>query len=185
LQDYIMNEESKPEENAKRCMMDAGAQVARTLGQKDAIGALRAIMFLAEDPISMDELEKETGYSKTSVSTNMTFLEDRGVVRIVRKPGDKKNYYVSLADIDEIISQESDNIKRIIQTYLTAVEQANTHLEEAKPGEEVDRLRRRLAYIKESSINIQKYVHLMNEFTIEEHIEILERELKKQNSIKK
>jgi len=83
--------EAPLEEAAKRCMIKASVQVANMLGQSDTVGTIIGSLFLADCPISLDELVDATGYSKSAVSTTMTHLENRGFVRRIRRPGDKKN----------------------------------------------------------------------------------------------
>jgi biotin operon repressor len=67
----------------KRYMVDACVKVANNCGCCDAVGVLRGTLFLADGPISMDELVEETGYSKSTVSANMSTLERMGLARRV------------------------------------------------------------------------------------------------------
>ncbi len=75
----MMREDAAPVEAAKRCVVDASIQMANLLGHSDAAGALIGSLFVADGPLSMDELVEMTGYSKSTVSINMTFLENQGI----------------------------------------------------------------------------------------------------------
>jgi len=162
---------------ARRCVIESGVQMAKMWGISDAAGALKGSLILAEGPMSMDDLVEETGYSKSTVSTNMTFLENQGVVRRVRKPGDKRNYYVAMQDMEEAFKAENNKFKQMVSVHLAAIDEAEEILERAEPSEEVDRLCHRLVSIREDCIKAQKLVDLVDNFSMSEIIEILEREL--------
>ena len=61
-------------------MIDACVKGSNIRGRCDAVGALRGILFLTGVPLFMDELVEESGYSKSTVSTNMGILERIGLV---------------------------------------------------------------------------------------------------------
>ena len=174
----MTHEEMSPEEAAKRCIIDSGVQVAKMWGMSDAAGALRGALILADGPTSMDDLVEETGYSKSTVSTNMTFLEDQGVVRRVRKPGDKKNYYVAMQNIDEAFKAENEKIKQIMHAHLAAIDEAEKILDDAERSEEVERLRHRFVSMREECTKARKLIDLVKPFTMDELIEIMDKETK-------
>ncbi len=174
----MTHEYMSPEEAAKRCIVDSGVQVAKMWGMSDAAGALRGALILADGPMSMDELVEVTGYSKSTVSTNMTFLEDQGVVRRVRKPGDKRNYYVAMQNIDEAFKAENEKIKQIMHIHLVAIDEAESILEDAERSGEVERLRRRFVSMREECAKARKLIDLVEPFTMDELIEIMDKETK-------
>lgn len=170
-------EEIPPEGAAKRCMVDASIQVANMMGYSDAAGALRGSLILADGPLSMDELVEVTGYSKSTVSTNMAQLERMGIVRRVRKPGDKKHYYATITSIDEGTKAHNENFRQIMQILLTGVNEALELLEKAESSEEIDRLRLGFASFREDCTKAQRLADLLDRFSISELIEILKREV--------
>jgi len=170
-------EEIPPEEAAKRCMVDASIQVANMMGYSDAAGALRGSLILADGPLSMDELVEVTGYSKSTVSTNMAQLERMSIVRRVRKPGDKKHYYATITSIDEGTKAHNENFRQIMQILLAGVNKALELLEKAESSEEIDRLRLGFATFREDCTKAQRLADLLDRFSISELIEILKREV--------
>ncbi len=176
----MRREEIPPEEAAKRCMIDASIQMAKMLGHSDAAGALMGSLFLADGPLSMDELVEVTGYSKSTVSTNMTPLESQGIVRRMRKPGDKRNYYVVMQSIDETFRAENEKLRQIMQIHIAAIDEAQKILEDAKDSAEADRLRRLFGTMREECVRARRLIDLVSPFTIDELIEILEREAEKE-----
>ena len=83
-------------------MIDACVQAANKKGCCDAVGVLRGTLFLETEPMSMDQLVEETGYSKSTVSSNMNLLETLGLARRVVIPGDKRYHYVLVTDPDSL-----------------------------------------------------------------------------------
>ncbi|HNT73054.1 MAG TPA: MarR family transcriptional regulator, partial [Methanothrix sp.] len=137
----MMREDAAPVEAAKRCVVDASIQMANLLGHSDAAGALIGSLFVADGPLSMDELVEMTGYSKSTVSINMTFLENQGIVRRMRRPGDKRNYYVIMKNIDETLKTENEKIRQMMQIQIAAIGEAERILEGAERSDEAEWLR--------------------------------------------
>jgi DNA-binding transcriptional regulator GbsR (MarR family) len=174
----MRREETPPEEVAKRCMIDASIQMAKMLGHSDAAGALIGSLFLADGPLSMDELVEVTGYSKSTVSTNMTLLENQGIVRRIRKPGDKRNYYVAMQSVDETFKAENEKIRQIMQIHIAAIDEAERILEGAERNDEAERLRCLFSSMRVECVKARRLIDLVSPFTMDELIEILEREVR-------
>ncbi|OPY49527.1 MAG: putative HTH-type transcriptional regulator [Methanosaeta sp. PtaU1.Bin055] len=173
----MMREDAAPVEAAKRCVVDASIQMANLLGHSDAAGALIGSLFVADGPLSMDELVEMTGYSKSTVSINMTFLENQGIVRRMRRPGDKRNYYVIMKNIDETLKTENEKIRQMMQIQIAAIGEAERILEGAIESDEAERLRRLFSTTRVECVKARKLIDLVAPFTIDELIEILEREV--------
>jgi DNA-binding transcriptional regulator GbsR (MarR family) len=105
----------------KRYMVDACVKVANSYGCCDAVGVLRGTLFLAERPISMDELVEETGYSKSTVSSNISTLERQGLVRRVIIPGDKRYHYIPVTDPDSLKKELITNMRQEMQVIIAAM----------------------------------------------------------------
>ena len=158
----------------KRYMVDACVKVANNSGLCDAVGVLRGTLFLAEGPVSMDELVEETGYSKSTVSANMSTLETQGLVKRVVMPGDKRYYYVPVNDPDSLKEVLITNMKQEMQSILSAMNRTEVDLK-ACPTSSAASLER----IEQA----RRFYHLTNRlldhvyrYNTEELIEILERD---------
>lgn len=169
-------DEAPPEVAAKRCMIDASIKMANMLGHSDAAGALMGSLFLAADPLSMDELVETTGYSKSTVSTNMTFLENKGIVRRMRKPGDKRNYYIIRQSMDETFKTENEKLRWVMQIHIVAIGEAERILEGAE-SDEASRLRRLFSSMKEDCARARRLIELASQFSMDELTDILKREV--------
>lgn len=176
----MTREDATPVEAAKRCMIDASIKMANMMGHSDAAGALMGSLHLADGPLSMDELVEMTGYSKSTVSTNMNLLENHGFVRRMRKPGDKRNYYIpphGVHGIDDTFKAGNEKMKQFMQIHIDAIGEAEKILEGVEGSDEADRLRRLFSSMKEDCARTRRLIELISPFTIDELIEILEREV--------
>ena len=112
----------------KRYMVDACVKVANSYGCCDAVGVLRGTLFLADRPISMDELVEETGYSKSTVSSNMSTLERQGLARRVIIPGDKRYHYIPVTDPDSLKKELIANMRQEMQVIIAAMNRTEEDL---------------------------------------------------------
>ncbi len=77
----------------KRPIIDACIKSAKKNGWSDAMGILRGTLFLESEPMSLDMLAEKTGYSKTTVRSNMNYLENLGMaIRVVGQVGKEHRY---------------------------------------------------------------------------------------------
>jgi len=112
----------------KRYMVDACVKVANSYGWCDAVGVLRGTLFLADRPVSMDELVAETGYSKSTVSANMSMLERRGLAKRVVIPGDKRYFYIPVTDPDSLKMEMILNMRQEMQVIIVAMNRTEEDL---------------------------------------------------------
>ncbi len=66
--------------------------VASSLGYNEVHGRILSALLIAEQSLSLQELCKTTGYSPASVSLSLDLLELVGIVKKVKKRGDRKLY---------------------------------------------------------------------------------------------
>jgi DNA-binding transcriptional regulator GbsR (MarR family) len=157
----------------KRYMVDACVKVANSYGCCDAVGVLRGTLFLADRPISMDELVEETGYSKSTVSTNISTLERQGLVRRVIIPGDKRYHYIPVTDPDSLKKELITNMRQEMQVIIAAMNRteddlrASEHVSEAA----LDGIDRARCFYMQTDLLLD----LISRYNTEELIELLQR----------
>ena len=83
----------------KSRLVASGGRLAQEFGFNRVAGEVLASLYLTAGEASLDELEMELGLSKAAVSLAAAQLERMGLIRRVRKPGDRKRYYQSADDI--------------------------------------------------------------------------------------
>ena len=75
------------------------SNVATSLGYSDVHGRIIAALLVAGKPLSLEELSRRIGYSTSSVSLSLDFLELLGVAKRVKKIKDKKLYVELKGDL--------------------------------------------------------------------------------------
>lgn len=176
--DYV-NEQAK--QALKKPIIDACIKSARKNGQSDAMGILRGALFLENEPLSLDALAERTGYSKTTVRSGMSHLENLGVARRVVGPVGKTHHYklhryALETDTDAmwqvILSEAKAEVHSVLQALIQVEENLKAHRDAA---EEMSAIMLKTRQFYEETDRI---LHLMDRYTHKELIEILERNQK-------
>jgi DNA-binding transcriptional regulator GbsR (MarR family) len=156
----------------KRYMVDACIKVANSYGLCDAAGVLRGTLFLAEGPISMDELVEETGYSKSTVSANMATLERHGLAKRLIVPGDKRYYYIPVTDPDSLKKQMIDNMRQEMLVLIAALNRTESDLTAYvyKSQSALDRIEKARRFYKQMDLLLD----LISRYNTEELIALLD-----------
>jgi len=82
-------------EDIKNRIYSTFANIANSLGYSEIHGRIIACLLINEGPIPLSVVAKETGYSPSMVSLSIDFLETVGMIKRVKKPGDRKLYLQS------------------------------------------------------------------------------------------
>jgi DNA-binding transcriptional regulator GbsR (MarR family) len=80
-------------DKAQRTFIDRLGDAAEADGLSPIAGRLFALLLLAPEPQSLDELAESLGVSKASVSTDARRLLERGIVERTRRTGDRRDFY--------------------------------------------------------------------------------------------
>ena len=160
----------------KRHMVDACVKVANSSGCSDAVGVLRGALILAEGPVSMDELVEETGYSKSTVSANMSTLERQGLAKRVIVPGDKRYYYIAVSDPDSLKKEMIINMRQEIQLVIAAINRTDEDLK-SYPSPS-DRTTERVRQARSCYQHLDRLLDLISQYDIGELIQLLEQGIK-------
>ena len=156
----------------KRYLVDACIKVANGYGLCDAVGVLRGTLFLAEGPISMDELVEETGYSKSTVSANMSTLERHGLAKRVIIPGDKRYYYIPVTEPDLLKKQMVANARQEMQIRIAAMNRTDEDLKACvhKSQAALDRIEKARRFYQQMDLLLD----LISRYNTEELIALLD-----------
>jgi DNA-binding transcriptional regulator GbsR (MarR family) len=85
----------------KNKLYSSFANVATLMGYSEVHGRIIAALTATNEPMALSDLAKETGYSLSSVSTSLDFLEVLGMVRKVKRVGDRRVYVQVEGDLLE------------------------------------------------------------------------------------
>ncbi len=162
----------------KKPIIDACIKSAQKNGWSDAMGILRGTLFLESEPVSIDTLAEKTGYSKTTVRCNMNYLENLGMaVRVVGPVGRQHRYkqhrYVLETDVEAmkpvILSAAKDEVHSVLQ----ALNQIEKSLKDHKAG--AGKMSEMMSKTRQFYEEMDKILELMNQYTLKELIDILEK----------
>jgi DNA-binding transcriptional regulator GbsR (MarR family) len=88
---------------ARRKFIEAGGNTTQSFGFGRIPGQLFALLYLSANPLCLDDIARELGVSKASVSTTVRQLEQWAAVRRVWVKGDRKDYYEAEADFGTML----------------------------------------------------------------------------------
>ncbi len=166
----MMNQEER--RALRRHIIDACVKAANNKGCCDAVGVLRGTLFLETEPMSMDRLVEETGYSKSTVSSNMNLLETVGLAKRIVTPGDKRYRYVLVTDPDSLRKGLLVHIKSEIQLVLGALDQTEKEIMDS--GQNLEKVAKRIESIRHFYRQTERLLDLVARHTTDELIKILE-----------
>jgi DNA-binding transcriptional regulator GbsR (MarR family) len=158
----------------RRHIVDACIKAASNKGLSDAVGVLRGTLFLADEPMSMDELVSETGYSKSTVSSNMSLLENLGLARRVVIPGDKRYHYSPVTDPDSLKKAMLINVRNEILLLMAALDRTEKDIDSDDSSSRA--ILERIDSIRQYYIQTDRLLDLISKYTTEELIELLEKD---------
>ncbi|MDP2599842.1 MAG: MarR family transcriptional regulator [Deltaproteobacteria bacterium] len=108
----VPNKNPSLDEAVETFMQGAGQISAALLGMVNKVGGqIYALLFLSEEPLSLDDISEKLGVSKSNVSINIRLLEDFKLVRKVWIKGSRRDYY----------SAERTYPKKVIRDFLERV----------------------------------------------------------------
>lgn len=85
-------------------MVEAGGRTAQSFGLSRLFGQIYMLLYLSPDPLCLDDLARQLGVSKASVSIACRRLETWGVLRTVWVRGDRRDFYEAETDLRTILS---------------------------------------------------------------------------------
>src|SRR5436309_1683950 len=92
---------------ARRKFVEAGGHTTQSFGLGRIMGQIYAVLYLSPTPMCLDDIAKELGVSKASVSTTVRQLERWAAVKRVWVHGDRKDYYEAETDFYTEIGRAS------------------------------------------------------------------------------
>ena len=85
-------------------MVEAGGRTAQSFGLSRLFGQIYTLLYLSPDPLCLDDLARQLGVSKASVSIAGRKLEAWGAVRKVWVRGDRRDFYQAETDFRSILN---------------------------------------------------------------------------------
>ena len=151
-----------PAEHARASFIDGMGSVGEFWGIAPAMGRIWAVLYLNQDPLTMDGVVAAVGITKGHASTNLRALLRLGLITKSWRPGDRKEYYSPQADLwdfarsilKERQKQEFDQALASTRKALAVLEADRTRI----PIEEYRFLKERLDAIRDFHGTIDRAV---------------------------
>ena len=90
-------------ESSRRKFIEAGGHTTQAFGLGRTLGQMYALLYLSPKPMCLDNIAKELGVSKASVSTTVRQLERWSAVKHVWVRGDRRDYYEAETDFHAVL----------------------------------------------------------------------------------
>ena len=81
-------------------------------GVNRTVGQIYAVLFLSPDPLCADDLVECLGVSRSNVSMGLKELQSWRLVSVVKKPEDRRDYFVTPEDLWRIVRTLAEERKR-------------------------------------------------------------------------
>jgi DNA-binding transcriptional regulator GbsR (MarR family) len=112
-------------------MIGLGGRLCRRLGMPRITGQIYGLLFLATEPLSLDDIVAVLGVSKASASMGTRQLQAWGAIRQTWAPGDRRDYYLVVEDLGGLLrSGYKDFLKPRLQASRRRLEALLALLEE-------------------------------------------------------
>ena len=148
-------------EEAKKLIIELFSELAKIHGLNKSVGAVYAILYLSDKPLTISDIMEELKISKGNVSMSLKKLEEIGFVKKVWIKGDRKNYYTAIDGFSSIKDIAKKKYDLIVKTY-----EDLKKLEENCNEEEKDLIRQKLKELEKMKKASEKILEVLNDLEI-------------------
>lgn len=161
----ISDDSKKLEDAVEVFLQGAGKISSALLGMINKVGGqIYALLFLTEEPLSLDEIAKRLGVSKSNVSINIRFLEEYDLVKQVWVKGSRKDYYTARrAYPKKVLKDFLEKIQGTLSEAITTIERTRAKTAEARVALSGND-RKRADYIMDQLNLIGMFYYAANQF---------------------
>ena len=138
------------------------AEVASTIGYSPLHGHIIGVLLVRGKPLSQQELARETGYSTSMISLSLDLLEVLGIIKKIKKSGDRKLYIELGADLLESLkSAILVKLDKSIRNSLNEFSEGKKRLENLK-GPEKERALKTIQVLEKHVSRLKTYVNILS-----------------------
>jgi len=157
---------TSPEKEIENKIFSTFAEVARAIGYSPLHGKLIGVLLVKGRAVSLQELAKKTGYSAGMVSLSLDLLEVLGVVKKVKKEGDRQLYISLAGDLLECLKNAiTIKVEKSIKESLIDFESAKTQLAKMN-GQDAENAKKTLEVLESELNRLHKYISLLSEIRL-------------------
>jgi len=125
-------------EPIKNELVEGLSGISAFWGFPKGMGAIFAVLYIAPNPLSLDELVTQTGLTKGAISTNVRALSRMGLIHPITRLGDRKDYYEAETDFYRSIrailkERQSGEFDRAVNSVQSVLKKLETGSGESDP----------------------------------------------------
>lgn len=138
------------------------SDIASSIGYSPLHGKIIGVLMVHGKEMSLQGLAKETGYSASMISLSLDLLELLGVIKRVKKTGDRNLYIVLKGDLLESLKNAIIlRVKKSIDSTLTDFDKSRQDLKKLK-GEERQRMLNIMDILEKEIKRLGIYINLLS-----------------------
>ena len=150
----------------KKNIYSAFSEIASAIGYSDIHGRIIAALLVFDKKLSLEELAKETGYSISTISLSLDLLEFLGMIKKVKKVGDRKLYIELQGNLLEGLKKAFIlKLQKNITNALTNFENYKENLNKFK-NEEGRKVLTVLNILEEEIRRLDTYINLLSKLKL-------------------
>ncbi|MEM7282944.1 MAG: MarR family transcriptional regulator [Pseudomonadota bacterium] len=121
-------------------------------GVNRSVAQIHALLFLAEEPLSAEEIADTLSVARSNVSNSLKELQNWELVTITHVLGDRRDHFEAKKDIWEVLTVVLDGRKRReIDPAINILEQCSKNLDDGTPSEVGQRIHSMLEFLNEAN----------------------------------
>jgi len=143
------------------------ADIASAIGYSEIHGRIIATLLVSNKKLSLNELAKKTGYSLSTISLSLDLLEFLGMIKKMKKVGDRKLYVELHGSLLEGLKRAF--LMRIQKSINDTLNKFDKHKENLEKGEskENEKVLNILNILEEEVERVDKYINLLSKLKLQ------------------
>jgi len=155
-----------PSKNLEEKIYSTFSEVASSIGYSPLHGRIIGVLLVKGRPLSLQELAKETGYSSSMISLSLDLLEVLGVIKKIKKTGDRQLYITLQGDLLEILKNAIvTKVTKSVSSTLADFQESRAGLK-SLPQEQKKETERTLDILEKEIKRLDRYVKLLGKIRL-------------------
>ncbi len=150
----------------KKDIYSTFADIASSIGYSEIHGRIIGALLVSNKKLSLQDLAKETGYSISTISLSLDLLEFLGMIKKIKKAGDRKLYIELQGDLLEGLKKAFIiKVQKNISDSLNKFEKYKETLKKSK-NKEKKKVMNVLNILEEEIKKLENYINLLSEIKL-------------------
>ena len=146
---------------ARNQMIQTWGQLSTEWGISRTMGQIHALLMISPDPMTTDQIIKELGISRGSVSMNLRSLIEWGVVYKAFVPGDRKEFFTSEKDAWKMALQIArERKRRELDPMIQSLQHLHVTDRETASTREVEEINKMSAQVLDVAMQVNKVLDI-------------------------